>query len=114
MYNHKQRRDMEKNLGLLKEYKNMTEAQKAEVRKKKRAAGEQIHLRNLQESENARLQAEAELEAENLRGMIERGCTQEHAEEVVKKNRELNEQRAMKLAERKRKQEERFATKNTK
>jgi hypothetical protein len=114
MYNHKQRREMEKNIGLLKEYKNMSEAQKAEVRKKKRAAGEQIHLRNLQESENARLQAEAELEAENLRGMIERGYTQEHAEEVVRNNRELNEQRAMKLAERKRKQEERFATKNTK
>ena len=105
---------MEKNLGLLKEYKTMSEAQKAEVRKKKREAGEQIHLRNLQESENARLQAEAEAEAKNLQGMIERGYTQEQAEDTVKRNRLLAEERAMKLAERKRKQEEKFVAKNKK
>jgi len=112
MYNHKQRREMEKNLGLLKEYKSMSEAQKAEVRKKKREAGEQIHLRNLQESEHARLQAEAESEATILQGMIEKGSSPEQAEEVLKRNREIGEQRAMKLAERKRKQEEKFAAKN--
>lgn len=111
MYNHKQRREMEKNLGLLKEYKNMSAEQKAAVRKKKREAGEQIHLRNLQESENSRLQAEAEAEARTLQGMIIKGYTPEQAEDFVRKNRELSEGRSVKLAERKRKQEEKFAAK---
>ena len=48
MYNRKQRREMEKNLGLFKELHKMTESQKAEVRARKQATGVQIHLKNVQ------------------------------------------------------------------
>ena len=114
MYNHKQRRDMEKNLGLLKEYQGMSEKDKAEIRKKKMDAGKQIHLRNTQESENARIQAEATREAEILQNLIAGGKTYEEAEAQVKRNREHAETRALKLAERKRRQEESRKEKNTK
>ena len=104
MYNHKQRREMEKSLGLYKEYKNMSEAQKAEVRKKKREAGEQIHLRNLQEWENQRIQAEAEAEAKQLQAWMDGGKTYEEASSIIAKNREVAESRAAKLAARKERQ----------
>lgn len=113
MYNHKQRREMEKNLGLLKEYQSMSESSKAEIRKKKREAGNQIHLRNLQEAENARVQAEADRDASIMQKLIEEGKTHEEAEEVVRRNRANAEERALKLAERKKRQEEKALLKKT-
>ena len=105
---------MEKNLGLLKEYQSMSEADKAEIRKKKREAGNQIHLRNLQEAENARIQAEADRDAAIIQNLMAQGKTFEEAEANVKRNREAAEARALKLAERKKKQEEKARLKNTK
>lgn len=105
-YNHKQRRELEKNLGLFKEYKKMSEAEKAEVRRKKRLAGEQIHLRNVQEIENRRIQQEAEIYAKQIQNWIESGKTPEEAEAIVKKNYEVAEKRREKLAARKARQQE--------
>jgi len=59
MYNRKQRREIEKKTGLMKEYQNMSDTKKAEVRQRRRAVGKQIHLQNVQ----AREQYEQEQEA---------------------------------------------------
>ena len=59
MYNRKQRREIEKKTGLMKEYQNMSESKKAEVRQRRMAVGKQIHLQNVQ----AREQYEQEREA---------------------------------------------------
>ena len=59
MYNRRQRRETERQLGLLKAYKNMSEKQKAEVRKRRAETGKQIHLQNQQ----AREQYEMEFES---------------------------------------------------
>ena len=114
MYNHKQRRDIEKNLGLLKEYKNMTGAQKAEVRKKKRAAGEQIHLKNVQELENQKIQSAADTYASQIQGFMDSGKTYEEAEAILKKNSEVSQKRAEDLARRREKQLQKIAEKKTK
>lgn len=114
MYNHKQRREMEKSLGFHKEYQKMNEADKAEVRKKKRETGEQIHLRNLQEWENQRLASEAESEAKQLQTWIEGGKTYEEAAAIIAKNRERQEHRAIKLAERKERQNAKLAASSIK
>lgn len=103
---------MEKNLGLLKEYQSKSEAEKSEIRKKKREAGNQIHLRNLQEVENSRIQAEADRDAEIIQRLMKEGKSFEEAELHVKKNREFAEKRALKLAERRLRQEERSRLKN--
>ena len=95
---------MEKKLGLLQAYQKMSDAEKAEVRKKKREAGEQIHLRNLQEWENQRIQSEAENEAKQIQSFMSGGKTYEEAEAIVRKNREIGEARAAKLAARKARQ----------
>lgn len=98
MYNHKQRREMEKQLGLLKSYQKMSEREKAEVREKKRRAGEQIHLRNLQEAENQRSQAEADNEAKQIQSWVDAGKTYEEAEAIVRNNREIKRAREEKKA----------------
>ena len=61
MYNRKQRRELEKKTGLLKMYQNMSETDKAELRKRRAASGKQIHLQNVQARE------QYEIEQETLR-----------------------------------------------
>lgn len=111
MYNHRQRREMEKKLGLYKEYAKMSESEKAEVRRRKREAGEEIHLRNLQDWENQRVQAEAEKYAKQVQGWVESGKPLEEAEAIAKKNYELAEKRKQDLEARKQRQAERAAEK---
>ena len=104
-YNRRQRREIEKNLGLHKEYQKMTDTEKAEVRKKKRQVGEQIHLQNVQEIENRRLQEEANNYAKQVQSWIDGGKTPEQAEEIVKSNYAMKEKRERELAERKAKKQ---------
>jgi hypothetical protein len=68
MYNRRQRRELEKKSGLLKIYQNMSEADKAELRKRRAASGKQIHLQNVQ----AREQYEIEQETLRYTKMFER------------------------------------------
>jgi len=100
MYNRKQRREMEKQLGLFKEFNKMSESQKAEIRSRKNATGQQIHLQNIQELENQKMQAESDSYARVVQGLMNSGKTLEEAEEIAKKNIEVEDNRRKKLAER--------------
>jgi len=100
MYNRKQRREMEKQLGLFKEFNKMSESQKAEIRSRKNATGQQIHLKNIQELENAKVQAESDNYAKVVQSLMDSGKTLEQAEEIAKRNIEIEDNRRMKLAER--------------
>ena len=101
--NHASRRSLEKKLGLFKEYRKMSDAQRAEVRKRKNAAGREIHLRNVQEQENRNIQQESERYARMLQSMIAAGKTPEEADAILSKNIEIEEKRAAKKAARKEK-----------
>ena len=68
MYNRKQRRELEKKVGLLKTYQNMSEKDKAELRKRRAASGKQIQLQNQQ----AREQYEIEFETLRYQKMLVR------------------------------------------
>jgi hypothetical protein len=63
MHNRRQRRKLEKELGLLKEFKKLSDAGKKEIQKRKRNAGIQIHLKNVQEANHNLEMASAEREA---------------------------------------------------
>ena len=104
MNNHKERRELEKKLGLLKKFKNMSFEQQEEIRQRKIAAGKQIHLNNVQEAENRSAQAEAEAYAANLQMWMSSGMTYEEADAMAKKNGEIQERRLEKLAERRARQ----------
>lgn len=112
MYNRKQRREMEKQLGLFKEFKKMSESQKAEIRSRKNATGQQIHLQNVQELENQKIHAESDSYARVVQGLMNSGKTLEEAEEVAKKNIATEDNRRKKLAERVARQRNKFNNEN--
>jgi len=51
MYNRKQRRDMEKKLGLFKQFALLPKDKQEEIRERRAATGKQIHLQNQQSRE---------------------------------------------------------------
>jgi len=103
MYNRKQRREAERNTGMLKIYQEMSEAEKSEVRLRRKLAGEQIHAQFIQNSENARLEAAANYDAEIINRYIASGMTEEDAKRIVENNYAVQQKRADKLRKRKQK-----------
>ena len=104
MYNHKQRKDIEKALGLHKEYQKMSSKDKAALRKRRAEVGKEIQLRNQQELENSLIQQEAERYARQLQGLIDSGTDPDKAQKIVENNKHLAEERARKKAERRERQ----------
>jgi hypothetical protein len=102
MYNRKQRRELEKASGLFEQYQKASSKEKSEIRERRRLAGHQIHLHNVQEAENASRERAAELEAQQLRSMIEKGTSEEEAKRILANNQEVRRKRE----ERKRKSQE--------
>ena len=97
----KDRRKLEKRVGLFKEYRKMNEAKRAEVRKRKQAAGREIHLRNMQEYENNLIQQDSERYARMLQNLIKSGWTEDQADSILSKNIEIEEKRAAKKSSKK-------------
>ena len=88
---------MEKKLGLYKQYQQMTATEQAAVRKKRAAAGKQIHLNNMQEVEGKKEAQTAERYSELLQALIKKGVDEKDAEALLIKNIELCEQREERL-----------------
>lgn len=101
MYNRKQRRKIEKELGLLKQFKKMSPAEKKEIQKRKREMGREIHLRNQQERYNSQENFAAETSAKILQNLIESGKSQEVAEKMVAKMQLEKEEREARIAQKK-------------
>jgi hypothetical protein len=59
MYNRQQRRKIEKNLGLTKEYSKKSEKEKSEIRHERIEKGKQIHAKNTQEIRDRQAEADA-------------------------------------------------------
>lgn len=97
MYNRRARRDTEKQLGFIQDYQNMTESEKADVRMRRKIAGDQIHLQNSQNVENARITADADRESEQIQSFMSKGMEESEAKRVVENNRMLREKRALKI-----------------
>ena len=101
MYNRKQRRKIEKELGLLKEFKKLSPEGKKEVQKRKRDAGIQIHLKNVQERNHNLEMASAEREAKMIQSLIESGKSEEEVMRMIENNRRVQEKKNLKLAAKK-------------
>lgn len=81
--NRKERRKMEKNMGLLKYYNKLSESKKREIRNRKMLAGKEIHLQNLQEEERVKSNKETEKYANAIQNLMEEGKTYEDAEQIL-------------------------------
>jgi hypothetical protein len=79
MYNRQQRRQMEKSMGLMKSYAQMSETQKAEVRKRRAETGKQIHLQNQQAREQYEMEFETEQHQKRINMWVKLGLSPEEA-----------------------------------
>jgi len=95
---------MEKRLGLYREYSQMSESKKAEIRKKRMMAGKQIHLNNVQKVEEQLDNARTERFAQALQNLIASGMEESAAEALLVRNIDLEEARAEKLLARRERQ----------
>jgi hypothetical protein len=103
MYNRKQRRKIEKELGLLKDLKKMSPAERKEVQKRKREMGREIHLRNTQERYHALEQSAAENSAKMLQNLIASGTSEEDAQKMLASIQAKHEEREARIAQKKNK-----------
>jgi hypothetical protein len=99
--NRQQRRTLEKQLGLAKKYQNSSEAEKAEIRARKREMGEKIHQQNLEKMYNDQMAAEEQKQMKFIQSLIESGKTSEEAREILDRNVQIQEKREADLEERK-------------
>jgi hypothetical protein len=70
---------MEKQLGLRKQFANMSASEKAEMRKRRMESGKQIHLQNVQAREQYEQAFEAEVYQKRITSFQETGMTIEEA-----------------------------------
>jgi hypothetical protein len=103
MYNRKQRRKIEKELGLLNDLKKMSPAERKEVQKRKREMGREIHLRNTQERYHALEQSAAENSAKILQNLIASGTSEEDAQKMLASIQAKHEEREARIAQKKNK-----------
>lgn len=98
--NRQQRRKLEKQLGLAKQYQTSSASEKAEIRARKREMGEKIHQQNLEKTYNDQVAAAELRQTKFIQRMIEEGKTSEEARAMLDNNLRLQEKRAAELMDR--------------
>ncbi len=101
MYNNKQRRALEKQVGLSKLFKKLNDRQKAEVRLRRMKAGKEIHLQNIQAIEQKKQEREAEWYQQRIEFWQKYGLSIEEATLKADEDFARKTARAEKLAKKK-------------
>jgi hypothetical protein len=95
MYNRQQRRKIEKELGILKDYSKKTEKEKAEIRRARIAKGNQLHTKNTQELEEKQAERETLRFQERITTLRKANYSIEEATKIAETEYEEMEQAAM-------------------
>lgn len=95
MYNRQQRRKIEKELGILKDYSKKTEKEKAEIRRVRIAKGNQLHTKNTQELEEKQAERESLRFQERITTLRKAKYSIEDATKIAEAEYEKAEQAAM-------------------
>jgi len=101
MYNNKQRRSLEKRLGLDKLFRKLSEEKKREVRSRRIKAGKEIHLQNVQKLEQERQEREAEWYKKRIEFWQSSGLSLEEATVKADEDFTRKNAKAEKLAKKK-------------
>lgn len=104
MENRRQRREAERAMGFHKIEKGMSASEKAMLKGKKREWVKQSALMRAQEAENTRVNEAAEKWSEGIQTLVTGGKTREEAEEILRINLHLQNQREADLQERRERQ----------
>ena len=103
MYNRQQRRQMEKNLGLLKAQERMSDKQLTEIKERRRATGKQIYLQTVQSREQYLQEFETKQYSQRVDFWLKQGHDQEQATAQVDEEYRIENEKFDKNYEKKRK-----------
>jgi hypothetical protein len=101
--NRKQRRLLEKQLGLMKKYQSSTKVEQQKIRQRRREMGEKLRLQNFENNYNAQQQAEEKRQIDFIQEMVNRGFSTEEAKNILDHNFQIEEKRIQKIKGRARK-----------
>lgn len=97
--NRRERRRIEKNFGLIKQYQKGTKEERADIKEKRREAGKKLMNHVKEQRENDRRKQMEEIEARTIQGLVANGHTEKQAREIWNTNLEIDKKRkAKKLA----------------
>lgn len=97
MQNRRERRLMEKQMGLRKIEKSLPTEEREAIKQRKADYLKQSAMMKLQEAENKRINEEAEAWSKRIQSFVDNGMTFEQAEAMLIKNREIDEKRRERL-----------------
>lgn len=105
--NRRERRRLEKQFGMLEQYRNASKEEKSAIRARRREMGKKLHEQHLEKVENSlREQSEAR-EARIVQSWVEKGVSEEEARARINENMRIRQEREAKLEARRKRQAER-------
>jgi len=104
--NRRERRRLEKQFGLMKQYQNGSKEQRAEIRTRRLEMGQKLHEQHLENMENSLREQKEKKDVEQLQGWIDKGYTIDEAKKMIADNDRLSEKRAEKLEARMQRQKQ--------
>lgn len=104
MQNRRERRKLEKQFGLMKQYRNGSSKSKAEIKARRKEMGKQLHNQHLERVENAQRAAEEQRITDIAQNLMSDGLTEQEAVDVIDNNDKIKEAREERIAKRKEKQ----------
>jgi len=96
MYNRRERRKIEKELGIFKLIKNGPKDVREELLRQRKEEAQAIIQQRNEEQETLRLAREADQYARSLQFLMEEGYSQKEAESILSERRQRDEERAAK------------------
>ena len=101
--NRKERRLLEKQLGLMKKYQTALPKEKAEIKERRQEMGQKLHLQNLENDYNAQQAANEKAQVAFIHSMMEKGYSAKEAREMLDRNLQIEEKHKDDLEDRNRK-----------
>jgi len=101
--NRRERRKLEKQFGLMKQYQNGTKEERAEIRARRREMGKKLHQQHLENVENSLREQKEKREAQMIQNWIKSGKTEEEAKAIINENYRIQQERIDELEAREQK-----------
>ncbi len=102
--NRQERRKLEKQFGLMKEYQNGNKQKRSEIRARRAEMGKMLHQQHLQKCENENRNKREEREAKAMQELIASGKSETEAKDIINQRYKIKLEAAERLEERRNRQ----------
>jgi hypothetical protein len=102
--NRRERRKLEKQFGLMKEYQKGNKQKRSEIRARRTEMGKMLHQQHLQKCENENRNKNEEREAKAMQDLIASGKSEKEAKDIIDQRYKIKLEAAERLEERRNRQ----------